>query len=745
MRLARALLCSLVGVSLLSCSDATSPTEPGPAVATAPAAPFSLISDAAHAGGNAHFFWLPPMVAQPSEFNGPFDGSKSPVVRICDLANCAAPWIAEFTMGAGVTVGAEHYQVDWHTGDYSVSPGPTYRIAVTVSGTELGFADIEFGENGKEARNLMTDETIGLTDGRTLPIKFRIEEGAVFVVSPADGGTVEALGGTTTLEIPAGAVSEETGITVAEVPPSGTALTSVEFGPAGLEFTEPVIVTLAYDPATIPPGLDEEDLALNLLDDQGRWIVLPGSTVDEVTHEVSAPFFHFSTGGAGAAELAIFCPGDGVPETFETMAEAVDAVMEGGTIEVCDGTHTVAGVTIDKGLTIEGASGVRPTLTTAGAPIGLDVGWELQPLTDPVTVRNLRLITDYGVNSSGATILRLGDRVGQAVVEDVDVEVVFGGSGIFVRNGQVPGSTVLIQNASFTGGPAFGRNGLYLRHDGDGSTVEVRNSTFHDLKRDILIQAGQVTDSRTIVDNVTATGGEQLGVWALGADPLVDVLNSSFTGKAVLLQNGASGLVQNNVFTGCPIDACIQVAGGGQQEPTRIIGNQMSPSGTSGRAIFLSELDAGPFEVTDNVIGGVTHGGNRSDPADYTFSEGISFLNLAVSGDITGNTISGTFVSFVAEGGVGTARVNDNSASASWSPLNAVNGATMTAHSNDFTDYLSAIDPSGPFAAGALTCNWWGAATGPTGVDASIASNVFTPWATTPVAGTSTTTCSGGL
>jgi hypothetical protein len=240
--------------------------------------PDFLISDAV-TGGNEHFYWLPPMADDPGSFTTAFDGSLSPVVRICDLADCAANQVAEFTTTTGpgsetVRVMGEdqHYIVNWHTDESNVSPGPIYRITVLAGGTPLGFADVQFRASGQDAKNLSTDQIIGLLDGRTLPIKFRIEEGAVFVISPTDGGTVEALDGTVTIEIPPGALAEETGITVEPVdeanppeplPDDGDALpgTVVDFGPDGLEFEEPVELALPI-PATLPVGVILEALRL---------------------------------------------------------------------------------------------------------------------------------------------------------------------------------------------------------------------------------------------------------------------------------------------------------------------------------------------------------------------------------------------------------------------------------------------------------------------------------------------------
>ena len=769
----RMLFLALVLLSLGGCQDSPSPLAPNapapdvePTEPTEQADPLDAISDAVNEG-NEHFFWLPPMVSQPDAFNGPFDGTLNAIVRVCDLADCAGATIAQFSVAGGsIVVSGEDamYTAEWSTKDTDAVPGTIYRVIVSVATTQIGFADIELAASAQEAKNLTTGETIGLKDGRTLPIQFRLEEGAVFVVDPGAGASIAALGGKVALEVPAGALEEETAITVEETEPTSGALTAVTFGPAGTTFSEPVPVTLGYDPSALPAGVAESDLALNLLDDQGRWIVMPGSQVDETLDKVTAPFHHFSTGGAGPAELAIFCPGDGVPETFELLEDAVAGVMEGGTIEVCDGTHTVSNVTVDKAVTFEGAAGTLPTITTGGERFGVT----FTSTSGTTTIRNLRFETlwNLGFDHFVGSALLIGSGSGlpydQVVIEDVELHVANGssgenaGSGAWIFSSDLAGAHVNVQNVTSTGGGA----GLYILTVSEatlGASVDVLNSSFSSPGRNGIqvtslsanSAAGAISD--VDIDNVDVTA--DLGVYVYGGNGgvggRVDVTNSTFTGGAGLwYQNGGSGLIQNNTIDCGHGSACIRVRSDGnasQPEPVRILGNQVtSLTGSHGRGIWLTELDAGPYEVRDNVLNGTTHGGNRSDPADYTFGEGISFQNLEAGGEVTGNTIGGTFVSFAAEGGTGSASVDDNSASASWSPVSAVNGAQMTAHSNDFTDYQVAIDPNEPFASGALTCNWWGDAAGPTGLDASIASDVYTPWATASVAGTSTTSCSGG-
>lgn len=162
-----------------ACSESTTaPPVDGPT--------FS-IEDAVHNSGNEHFFWLAPLVPNPAH-SGTFDGTLSPVVEICewDGAACVTPLLAEYTTATGpgsetvrVVPADEHYIVNWHTDEFDLDPTKTYRIVAQVDGQELGHADVDVVSSGSELRNVDTNEYIALKDGRTLPIKFRIEDGAI--------------------------------------------------------------------------------------------------------------------------------------------------------------------------------------------------------------------------------------------------------------------------------------------------------------------------------------------------------------------------------------------------------------------------------------------------------------------------------------------------------------------------------------------------------------------------------------
>ena len=88
----------------------------------------------------------------------------------------------------------EHYIVNWHTKKFDLDESIHYRITVFVNDTELGYADVDVVGSGKNQQEVETESYIPLKYGRTLPIKFRIEAGALnnppvarFTANPESG------------------------------------------------------------------------------------------------------------------------------------------------------------------------------------------------------------------------------------------------------------------------------------------------------------------------------------------------------------------------------------------------------------------------------------------------------------------------------------------------------------------------------------------------------------------------------
>ena len=197
----RPLALAVIVLMTMACLDTRRPTEP----LAAPADPSAVISDGAHCANtgpivcNPDFFFLPPMVSDPSSNAnyeaGQFNPTLGPalIVEICELqtspvdangqlvvTDCVAgPPKKKFPAG---TITLQNppdgfYQAVWHVGESNLDVSKFYRIKVLAEGSSrpFGVADVDPVANMKELRNARTGETIPLNENSTLPIKFRIE------------------------------------------------------------------------------------------------------------------------------------------------------------------------------------------------------------------------------------------------------------------------------------------------------------------------------------------------------------------------------------------------------------------------------------------------------------------------------------------------------------------------------------------------------------------------------------------
>lgn len=171
----RAVRCSIWLAAPTAALAACSEQRPLTAPTLAP--PRFEVSNGAHGSGNAHFFFLPPLVAEPSP-TGALDTTLAPEVQICVWTGpvCARPLTADFSH---VAVEGNHYAVRWQTGGSQLVAGQTYRIRVLVGFVELGHIDAVAAANAGDLRNVDAPQDFPLVIGRTVPIKFLITPGAV--------------------------------------------------------------------------------------------------------------------------------------------------------------------------------------------------------------------------------------------------------------------------------------------------------------------------------------------------------------------------------------------------------------------------------------------------------------------------------------------------------------------------------------------------------------------------------------
>ena len=124
------------------------------------------------------------------------------------------------------------------------------------------------------------------------------------------GGTIEDEETGTKVVIPADATEDEIEIEVGTftVVPEGAEVSGVMIylGPPGTTFSEPVEITVSYDPDNLPDGVEnEEDLVLLRYDEStSEWEELP-SVVNTTDKTVTGTTTRFSGFGAGAIKSAV--------------------------------------------------------------------------------------------------------------------------------------------------------------------------------------------------------------------------------------------------------------------------------------------------------------------------------------------------------------------------------------------------------------------------------------------------------
>lgn len=145
---------------------------------------------------------------------------------------------------------------------------------------------------------LLVPLLISCGDGGTGPGKSGVGE---------EGGTVVLEGGSVTLLFPPGALSTYVDFTAdptASVPASDLIVPGsvFEIGPTGTTLERLVTLTLAYDPASLPDGVQESELRLQKVGGSG-WEPTANSSVDTDRHTVAGPIE--SLGRFGVVGLSV--------------------------------------------------------------------------------------------------------------------------------------------------------------------------------------------------------------------------------------------------------------------------------------------------------------------------------------------------------------------------------------------------------------------------------------------------------
>lgn len=461
--------------------------------------------------------------------------------------------------------------------------------------------------------------------------------------------------------------------------------------------------------------------------------------------------------GAPAGGFPIVIVRPGAPNkgpVVDNLADAVALVADGGTIRVHPGEYLADGIAVGKSMTIEGTGGTPVIRNDASV-------FSFVPTQLPngsVTFRNLAFELRPGSRSS---IYAVGDPP-DVLVENCSFALP--GSTTGVETGmRGAGGTMTVRGSSFHQGQLG--TFAYL-----GGVLDVEGSTFSDHTFGGIQYQAQA--SGTVSDNDIGPCGHLGCVRVFGsevdvtgnrlADSRTDV--NGFLHQIVLFGSDASGTVSGNDFDGCGHGQCVLAI---SRAEAVVADNTFTiyPSHGTRFAIAVSDGTGGSqpdfasraatILATGNIIQAAPGStvADRHDDWAYALKYGAMLAEnggtLRAYGNRMENAATGIIVNEWNQGGVagsdgGTLEGSDNEIALVRLGLGVWGSSRAYFGSNDIVDYVHALDEGGRDEPSDLTCNWWGSVVGPS-VAPWTDSALYTPWATSPVAGTGTTSCAGGL
>lgn len=308
----RLLVAALVASAFVSaCTDPGKPTAPE-TVATL------SVQGEAQGGGTQHFYFLSPLAPDrepTANFEPRFLPGLSVEVCALELGECVGEPVATFASGGQPASHAvrvdnddEHFVANWNTSERGVQPGDEYRISVFIRAVLLGYHRVIIIEDGSaEAPSVGVSH---IRAGRTVPIRFRVDEGIVgAAVIDAEGGEIVSADGLFGVVVPAGAVIDDVILTaealqVYPAVPGVIPNTAYRVAPEGLSFADPVALRIRYDKGSIPIGVGEESLGVVKLVD-GDWLRLEHTAVDVNDGLVVGHVMGFSSFSVGGVDCSM--------------------------------------------------------------------------------------------------------------------------------------------------------------------------------------------------------------------------------------------------------------------------------------------------------------------------------------------------------------------------------------------------------------------------------------------------------
>ena len=216
------------------------------------------------------------------------------------------------------------------------------------------------------------------------------DEGTVVGTVTDEGGTITAAEGGVILDVPAGAVDGSTEITVdpaTDIPGSARLIegTAFEFGPDGLDFDEPVELTLEYEDGALPEGYSESSLGLYRAT-SSSWQEVAWVDIDTVANRVTAQISSFSA--------------------YALLAGRVEDVEGSWTVHSVDGPNTCGDPLLEETLSVEiEQTGAAIDVFVEGAEFsgtvdGSEVHWTgSYPEDDGTTTNTIHVTIEPGGNA----------------------------------------------------------------------------------------------------------------------------------------------------------------------------------------------------------------------------------------------------------------------------------------------------------------------------------------------------------
>lgn len=441
-------------------------------------------------------------------------------------------------------------------------------------------------------------------------------------------------------------------------------------------------------------------------------------------------------------------PGSNGAPVVDNFADAIARVAPGGIIKVFKGEYILEEIVeIDRPVTLEPMGNASPIIrNTSDHAFRVTGNHEGIVIFNGLTFKN---------PSGHSSIVAEGSEV---LVTSSTFDVDGGTAGAFAWK-----DAKLTIEESFFG---YGVVGAFA--SGENTNLIIRSSSFNNHSHvtlqyqwgaDGLVEENTMTDCGTSGCTRAFLGSEVDMLDNYLSDDISDAEVNGFF-HHIVIYAGATGRVNGNLFDGCGHGQCIA---GIDRAVLEVSENEfriyedhktrfviVGSDGTGGNDPQGREVD---ITVTDNVITGIggNYGNDPGNPDAYAIKLGGLLIESYGRMEAHRNTIVNANMGIsVLSGGVLTDgkdnKIQHVRAAVAGYDLWGLGQSFVSLQSNDFTGYATSIlndsfDPNSD-----LTCNWWGTAAGPQNMQGAQSSGpISTPWATGSVAGSSVTSCTGGI